>query len=121
MNFNAELPHFINFFIACGKQDNAVEVLGNYVHQAYTFITIVGFFHADAFRVATSDPDAMVQSFSSLAELPKNLSSNLKVRVLESCETWFKLSAEKRETYLKTGMGKRYLKNRLKRFLSLTG
>ena len=25
-----------------------------------------------------------------------------------------------REKYLKTGMGKRYLKNRLKRFLSLT-
>jgi putative endonuclease len=26
-----------------------------------------------------------------------------------------------RERYLKTGMGKRYLKNRLRRFLSLTG
>ena len=29
--------------------------------------------------------------------------------------------AKARETYLKTGTGKRYLKNRLKRFLSLTG
>jgi putative endonuclease len=29
--------------------------------------------------------------------------------------------ARYREKYLKTGMGKRYLKNRLKRFLSLTG
>ena len=29
--------------------------------------------------------------------------------------------AEVREKYLKTGMGKRYIKNRLKRFLSLTG
>lgn len=29
--------------------------------------------------------------------------------------------ARVREIYLKTGMGKRYLKNRLKRFLSLTG
>jgi putative endonuclease len=29
--------------------------------------------------------------------------------------------AFRREKYLKTGMGKRYLKNRLKRFLSLTG
>lgn len=29
--------------------------------------------------------------------------------------------ARLREKYLKTGMGKRYLKNRLKRFLSLTG
>ena len=29
--------------------------------------------------------------------------------------------ARKREIYLKTGMGKRYLKNRLKRFLALTG
>jgi putative endonuclease len=29
--------------------------------------------------------------------------------------------ARSRETYLKTGMGKRYLKNRLKCFLSLTG
>lgn len=29
--------------------------------------------------------------------------------------------ARPREKYLKTGMGKRYLKNRLKRFLSLTG
>jgi len=29
--------------------------------------------------------------------------------------------AKAREKYLKTGMGKRYLRNRLKRFLSLTG
>lgn len=29
--------------------------------------------------------------------------------------------ARSREKYLKTGMGKRYLKNRLRRFLSLTG
>ncbi|MEK7650946.1 MAG: GIY-YIG nuclease family protein [Patescibacteria group bacterium] len=29
--------------------------------------------------------------------------------------------ARSREYYLKTGMGKRYIKNRLKRFLSLTG
>jgi len=29
--------------------------------------------------------------------------------------------AKSREKYLKTGMGKRYLKNRLKRFLTLTG
>ena len=29
--------------------------------------------------------------------------------------------ARAREEYLKTGMGKRYIKNRLKRFLSLTG
>ena len=29
--------------------------------------------------------------------------------------------AAAREKYLKTGMGKRYLKNRLKRFLALTG
>jgi len=29
--------------------------------------------------------------------------------------------AASREIYLKTGMGKRYLKNRLKRFLFLTG
>ena len=29
--------------------------------------------------------------------------------------------ATSRDKYLKTGMGKRYLKNRLKRFLSLTG
>jgi len=29
--------------------------------------------------------------------------------------------AKARERYLKSGMGKRYLKNRLKRFLSLTG
>lgn len=29
--------------------------------------------------------------------------------------------ARSREEYLKSGMGKRYIKNRLKRFLSLTG
>ena len=29
--------------------------------------------------------------------------------------------AKAREKYLKSGMGKRYMKNRLKRFLSLTG
>jgi putative endonuclease len=32
-----------------------------------------------------------------------------------------KHDAFNREKYLKTGMGKRYLKNRLKRFLTLTG
>ena len=37
----------------------------------------------------------------------------------ESCTN--KEDAFVREIYLKTGMGKRYLKNRLKRFLSLTG
>lgn len=31
------------------------------------------------------------------------------------------IDAENRERYLKTGMGKRYLRNRLKRFLALTG
>jgi len=31
------------------------------------------------------------------------------------------IDARSREKYLKSGMGKRYLKNRLKRFLSLTG
>jgi putative endonuclease len=31
------------------------------------------------------------------------------------------LDAKARELYLKSGPGKRYLKNRLKRFLSLTG
>ena len=37
----------------------------------------------------------------------------------EACEN--KQDARSRETYLKTSMGKRYLKNRLKRFLALTG
>jgi putative endonuclease len=32
-----------------------------------------------------------------------------------------KEDARSRELYLKTGMGKRFIKNRLKRFLSLTG
>jgi putative endonuclease len=32
-----------------------------------------------------------------------------------------KEDARSRELFLKTGMGKRYVKNRLKRFLSLTG
>ena len=32
-----------------------------------------------------------------------------------------KQDAMSREKYLKSGMGRRYLKNRLKRFLSLTG
>ena len=31
------------------------------------------------------------------------------------------MDAVEREKYLKSGMGKRYIKNRLKRFLSLTG
>jgi len=37
----------------------------------------------------------------------------------EACKD--KSDAYTREKYLKSGMGKRYLKNRLKRFLSLTG
>ena len=66
--------------------------------------------------------------------------SDLRKRFKEHCEgksTWtkyrgpFKIiyyeacvneqDARSREKYLKSGMGKRYLKNRLKRFLSLTG
>jgi len=37
----------------------------------------------------------------------------------EACTN--KLDAYSREKYLKTGMGKRYLKNRIKRALGLTG
>ncbi len=37
----------------------------------------------------------------------------------EACQN--RQDAIAREKYLKSGMGKRYLKNRLKRFLSLTG
>lgn len=37
----------------------------------------------------------------------------------EACKN--KTDAFVREKYLKTGMGKRYVKNRLKRFLALTG
>jgi len=37
----------------------------------------------------------------------------------EACSN--KEDARSRELYLKSGMGKRYLKNRIKRFLSLTG
>ena len=37
----------------------------------------------------------------------------------EACRN--KEDARQREKYLKTGTGKRYLKNRLKRFLALTG
>lgn len=37
----------------------------------------------------------------------------------EACRN--KEDAGSRELYLKSGMAKRYLKNRLKRFLSLTG
>ncbi len=37
----------------------------------------------------------------------------------EMCKN--KEDTRKREIYLKTGMGKRYLKNRLRRFLALTG
>jgi putative endonuclease len=42
-----------------------------------------------------------------------------KVIYYEAC--FNKDDAFTREKYLKSGMGKRYLKNRLKRFLSLTG
>ncbi|MDP4038884.1 MAG: GIY-YIG nuclease family protein, partial [bacterium] len=37
----------------------------------------------------------------------------------EACKN--KLDAYAREKYLKSGMGKRYLKNRIKRLLALTG
>jgi putative endonuclease len=42
-----------------------------------------------------------------------------KVLYYEACLN--EQDATAREKYLKSGMGKRYLKNRLKRFLSLTG
>lgn len=53
----------------------------------------------------------------------KNLSTkNRGPFVIIYCEICLnKHDAYTREKYLKTGMGKRYLKNRLKRFLSLTG
>lgn len=37
----------------------------------------------------------------------------------EACKN--KVDASSREKYLKTGMGKRYLKSRMRRFLALTG
>ena len=43
----------------------------------------------------------------------------LKMIYYEACIN--RQDARLREKYLKSGMGKRYLKNRLKRFLSLTG
>lgn len=42
-----------------------------------------------------------------------------KVIYYEACMN--EQDAKARERYLKTGMGKRYFKNRLRRFLSLTG
>lgn len=42
-----------------------------------------------------------------------------KIIYYEACAN--KNDAFAREKYLKSGMGKRYLRNRLKRFLSLTG
>lgn len=42
-----------------------------------------------------------------------------KIIYYEACAN--KNEAFAREKYLKSGMGKRYLKNRLRRFLSLTG
>lgn len=41
------------------------------------------------------------------------------VMYYEACKN--EEDAKARETYLKTGMGKRFLRNRLKRFLTLTG
>ncbi|MEK7479812.1 MAG: GIY-YIG nuclease family protein [Patescibacteria group bacterium] len=43
----------------------------------------------------------------------------LKLIYYEMCKN--EGDARSRELFLKSGMGKRYLKNRLKRFLSLTG
>lgn len=43
----------------------------------------------------------------------------LKLIYYEACRN--EQDARSREKYLKTGMGKRYMKNRMKRFLSLTG
>lgn len=43
----------------------------------------------------------------------------LKLIYYEACVD--KADAYARERYLKSGMGKRYLRNRMKRFLSLTG
>ena len=55
--------------------------------------------------------------------LNKNLSTKgrgpFEIIYYEACLN--KKDAFQREKYLKSGMGKRYLKNRLKRFLSLTG
>jgi putative endonuclease len=52
-------------------------------------------------------------SLSTKKRMPLNLI------YFEGCRNY--IDARSREKYLKSGMGKRYLKNRLKRFLSLTG
>ncbi len=44
---------------------------------------------------------------------------HLNLSIYEACLNQHDAAA--REKYLKSGIGKRYLKNRLKRFLSLTG
>lgn len=65
-------------------------------------------------------------------DLRKRLSQHRKGTVLSTSErlpvelVYYEMSLNQqdafaREKYLKSGMGKRYLKNRLKRFLSLTG
>lgn len=51
--------------------------------------------------------------------IPTKNRGPFKLIYYEAC--WHKYDAVAREKYLKSGMGKRYLKNRLKRFLSLTG
>ncbi len=51
--------------------------------------------------------------------LKNTMKANILLGQFEGCKN--KVDANNREKFLKTGMGKRYIKNRLRRFLALTG
>ena len=53
--------------------------------------------------------------------LSKHTKSRRPFRLIYYEASFNQADARSRELYLKSGMGKRYLRNRLKRFLSLTG
>ncbi len=67
----------------------------------------------------TSDLRARFQQHLSNTVTSTKNRGPFEITYYEACTD--RLDAYAREKYLKTGMGKRYLKNRLKRALALTG
>lgn len=82
------------------NQDDAAEVIAEHIQRLHAFIGAVGFFHENAFRAATRDSATAARSLAVLNEIPAGLSKIIKIRILDTYETWLGIPKEKRAVYI---------------------
>ncbi len=84
--------------------DNASELIVEHIQNVCRFVQDVGFMHREAFRVITQEFGASDEAFSilsKLSELPEDMESRVKIRILDTFSEWLGLSEEKRQDYVK--------------------